>query len=124
MSITGKKREKELEWVSYIWYLVIFNNLTQALLDSESKFNTIYLELASQLGLKIWKTNLEAQKINNSILETDKIVVITFFTLDKDGRKRVFEESFLLAENKPDIMIEMSFITISNADVNFQARNL
>ncbi len=57
-------------------------------------------------------------------METHKIVVSTFSMLDKDGRKRFFKESFLLANVKSDIVIEMIFLTISNAAVNFQARDL
>ncbi len=43
---------------------------------------------------------------------------------DKDGKERFFEESFLLADVKPDIVLGMSFLIMSNADVNFQARDL
>ena len=52
------------------------------------------------------------------------MVVITFSVLDKDGRERFFEESFLLAEVKPKIVFGMLFLTMSNTDVDFQARNL
>ena len=52
------------------------------------------------------------------------MIVSTFFILDKDGRGRFFEESFLLADIKPEIVLEMPFLTMSNADVDFQARNL
>ena len=49
------------------------------------------------------------------------MVVSTFSMLDKDSRKRFFEESFLLADSKPDIVLEMFFWTMSNADIDFQA---
>ncbi len=52
------------------------------------------------------------------------MVVSTFSVSDKDGRKRFFEESFLLADVKPDVVLEMLFLTISNADINFEARDL
>ena len=52
------------------------------------------------------------------------MVVSTFSVLNKDIRERFFEESFLLANVKPDVMLEMLFLTINNVDVNFQARNL
>ena len=79
---------------------------------------------AFQLGLRIWKTNVGAQKIDGTTLETYGIVISTFFLLDKDGRERFFEESFLLADVKPDTVLEIPFLTMSNADVDFQARNL
>ena len=52
------------------------------------------------------------------------MVVSNFCVLDKDGRERFFEESFLLADVKPEIVFEMLFLTMSNAIVNFQDQNL
>lgn len=52
------------------------------------------------------------------------MIVITFFILNQDGRERFFEESFLFADIKLDIVLGIFFLTISNANVNFQARNL
>ena len=52
------------------------------------------------------------------------MVVITFSMLDKNVREIFFEESFLLADVKPEIVLGMPFLTISNADIDFQARNL
>ena len=43
---------------------------------------------------------------------------------DKDGRKKFFEKSFLLADVKLDIVLEMPFLIMSNVDINFQARDL
>ena len=44
--------------------------------------------------------------------------------LNKDGKKKFFEQSFLLADVKPDVVLGMPFLIMSNADINFQARNL
>ncbi len=52
------------------------------------------------------------------------MVVSTFSVLNKDGRERFFEKSFLLTNVKPNILLEMPFLTISNSDVDFQAQNL
>ncbi len=52
------------------------------------------------------------------------MVVFTFSILDKDSRERFFEEGFLLADVKPDIVLEMPFLTISNADVDFHTWDL
>ncbi len=46
------------------------------------------------------------------------MVVFTFSVSDKDNKERIFEESFLLADVKPDIVLKIPFLTISNADVN------
>ncbi len=52
------------------------------------------------------------------------MVVSTFSVLDKDERERFFKESFLLANMSPDIVFGMPFLTMSNADVDFQTRDL
>ncbi len=39
--------------------------------------------------------------------------------LDKDGKEKFFEESFLLANVKPDVVFGMPFLIMSNADVDF-----
>ena len=78
----------------------------------------------SQLSLIILNTNVGAQKIDSTTLKIYKIVVFIFFMLNKDDKKRFFKENFLLAEVKPEIVLEIPFLTMSNADVNFQARNL
>ncbi len=52
------------------------------------------------------------------------MIVSTFSVSDKDSKKRFFEESFLLADVKPDIVLGMLFLTITNVDVDFQAWDL
>ncbi len=78
----------------------------------------------SQLGLKIWITYITAQKIDGTTLEIYRIVVSIFSVSNKDSWERFFEETFLLANVKSDIIVEMLFLTMSNADVNFQAWDL
>ena len=82
------------------------------------------LAFSSQLDLKIQKTNVETQKIDNTILKIYEMIVSIFSILDKDSRERFFEKSFLLANVKPDIVLGIPFLTISNINVDFQARNL
>ncbi len=79
---------------------------------------------AQQLGLKICKINIGAQKIDGTTLEIYGMVVSTFSVSDKDGRKRFFEKSFLLADVKPDIVLGIPFLIMSNANVDFQAWDL
>ncbi len=52
------------------------------------------------------------------------MVVSTFSVSDKDDRERFFEESFLLADVNPDILLAMPFLTMNNADVDFRTRDL
>lgn len=49
------------------------------------------------------------------------MVVSTFFMSDKDRRGGFLEESFLLADMKPDILLWILFPTMINADIDFQA---
>ncbi len=49
------------------------------------------------------------------------MIVSTFPMFDKNDRERVFEESYLLVDVKPNIVLGISFLTISNADIDFQA---
>ena len=72
----------------------------------------------------IWKTNVGAQKINGTTLETYGMVVSIFSLLDKDNQERFFEKSFLLADIKPNTVLRISFLIMSKTDVGFQARNL
>ena len=57
------------------------------------------------------------QKIDGTTLDTYKIVV-------SNNRERFFEKSFLLADVKPNIVLEMFFLTMNNADIDFQAQDL
>ena len=38
---------------------------------------------------------------------------------DKDDKERFFEESFLLANVKPEIVFKILFLTMSNTDISF-----
>ena len=114
-----ERTEEELKRIPCIRYFIIFKDQIEAVLDSESKVIIMNQVFAHQLGLKICKTNIEAQKINGTTLETDKMVVFIFSVLDKDGRERFFKESFLLTDVKPDILLAILFLTINNIDIDF-----
>ena len=74
---------------------------------------------AKRLDLKTRKTNIGAQKIDGSALETFKIVITDFQVEDKDGRPRFFQEIFLVANTKFEIVLEMLFLKISNTNIAF-----
>ncbi len=93
MSMT-EKTEEELERVPCIQYSVTFKDQTEALLGSGSEVNTMSQVFAYQLCLKICKTNVRAQKIDGTTMETYKMVVSIFSILDKNDRERFFEKSF------------------------------
>ncbi len=52
------------------------------------------------------------------------MVISIFVVTDKDGKERFFEQSFQFADVKPKTVLGMPFLTIRNADVDFQARDL
>lgn len=64
---------------------------------------------------------LKTQKIDDTTLETNEIVVFIFSILYKDSKERFFDKSFLLADVKPNIVFNIHFLTINNADINFQS---
>ena len=106
--------------VPCIYYPVQFQEKqVRALLDSGSKVNAMSPVYAKRLGLKTWKTNVRAQKIDDSTLKTFGIVIADFQVEDKGGRPRFFQETFLVANTKFEMVLRMLFLKISNADIAF-----
>ena len=125
---TNGAREEALERVPCIYYLVQFKDTdrapVQALIDSGSEVNAVHPSFVKQLGLSIRSTDVGAQKIDGNILDTYGIVVAAFSVEDKANRVRFFEETFLIANVSPEVVLEMPFLTLSNADVDFSGRDL
>ena len=117
--VTGGN-EKVVVRVPCIHYPVQFQKeQVKALLDSSNEVNAMNPEYARKLGLKIRRTNVGAQKINGSTLETFGIVIADFQLEDKASRPKFFQETFLVANTKFEVILEMPFLKISNADVSF-----
>ena len=116
---------KKVVKVPCIYYLVEFQEeQIKALLDSNSKINAMNPDFVWKLGFKIWKTNVGAQKIDGSILEIFGIVIADLQIEDKVGRPRFFQETFLVANIKFEIILGMFFLKFSNVDVLFGERTL
>ena len=79
---------------------------------------------ASRLGLRVHRTDIGAQKIDGSTLETFGMVLASFQVEDKLGRARFFQETFLLADISAEVVLGMPFLTLSNADVQFVEKEL
>ena len=94
------------------------------MLDSGSKVNAMSPAYVERLGLKTRKTNVGAQKIDGSALETFGMVIADFQVEDKDGRSRFFKETFLVADTKFEVVLRMPFLKLSNADVSFGEKTL
>ena len=65
-----------------------------------------------------------AQNIDGSALETFKIVIADFQIEDKVGRPRFFQKTFLIANTKFEVILEMYFLKIRNVDVSFGKKTL
>ena len=125
--VTDGGKEVVLERVPCIHYPVQFQEdqgqggqkQVRASLNSGSKVNAMSPAYAKRLGLKTWKTNVGAQKIDGSILETFGMMIADFQVEDKSGRPRFFQETFLVADTKFEVILGMPFLKISNADVAF-----
>ena len=75
-------RKEALECVPYIYYPVQFEGTNetqvQALINSGSEVNTMTPAYASRLDLRACHTNVRAQKIDDSTLQTFGIVLADF----------------------------------------------
>ena len=125
---------KELEQVTCIQYFIAFpGGVTQdgsalgpisALLNSGSEVNVMHPAFAERLGLVVQTTNVGAQKINGTTLETYGMVVAAFSVTDQANRVRFFEETSLVANVSPNVVLGMPFLTLSSANINFPKKEL
>ena len=80
-------REKALERIPCIYYPVQFKDTdrapVQALIDSGSEVNAVHPSFVKQLGLSIRPTEIGAQKIDGTMLNTLGMVVAAFSMVDK-----------------------------------------
>ena len=79
---------------------------------------------AKQLGLSIRLTDVGAQKIDGTTLNTHGMVIAAFSVVDKANRVRFFEETFLVANISLEVVLGMLFLTLSGTDVDFSGREL
>ena len=79
---------------------------------------------AKKLGLRTRRTDVGAQKIDGSSLDTFGMVIAGFQVIDKLGRARFFQETFLLADTTMEVVLGMPFLTLSNADIQFAEKEL
>ena len=115
--------EETLERVSCIHYPVQFKDTdkapVKALINSRSEVNAIHPSFVKQLGFPIKPTDVGVQKIDGTMLDTHKMVVAAFSVEDKANRVRFFEKTFLVANVSPEVVLEISFFTLSSANVDF-----
>ena len=123
----SERKYPNLAQVSCIWYPITFQKKSvpvSALLDLGSKVNAIHPTFAWELELFIKTTDFGAQKIDGTMPDTFEMVVVAFSVTDKANRVRFFEETFLVANVSPEVVLRMPFLTLSGADVDFSGREL
>ena len=62
--------------------------------------------------------------IDGSTLETFGMMIAGFQIEDKVGRPRFFQETFLVANSKLEIILRIFFLKLSNADISFGEKTL
>ena len=79
MTETRKKDDVFLQGVPCIQYPIWFKKKeVQALIDSGSEVNAMIPAYASRLGLQVYRTDVDAQKIDGSTLQTFGMVLANF----------------------------------------------
>ena len=96
----------------------------RALIDLESEVNTMAPAYVKKLGLWVRKTNVGAQKIDRSTLETYSMVIAGFKVQVKFGKARFFQETFLVADTNMEVVLEMPFLAFSKIEVDFAEKDL
>ena len=84
----------------------------------------MHLAFVEKLGLVVQTTNVGAQKIDGTTLETYRMVVLVFSVTDEANRIWFFEQTFLVTTVSLDVVLGMSFLTLSGADINFPKKEL
>ena len=116
---------QNLAQVPCIRYFINFGKQSVLLLfDLGSKINAVHPAFAKELGLPIRLTDMEAWKIDGTMLETYGMVVAAFLVENKANQVRLFKETFLVANMSPEVVLGMPFLTLSGTDVDFLGREL
>lgn len=68
--------------------------------------------------------NVTIQKIDDTILNTYKIVVATFAVTDRGNKIKCFEKIFMVTDDGLKKIFEMSFLTLTSRNINFLGQKL
>ena len=96
----------------------------QALIDLESEVNAIHPSFAKQLGLFMRLIYVEAQKIDGTMLDIHGMVAAVFSVVNKANQVRFFEKTFLVANVSLEVVFEIPFLTLRDANVDFSGQEL
>ena len=101
--INNRDEEVVLKKIPYIYYSIRFQegqNQVKALLNCGSEVNAMSPVYAKSLGLKTWKTNVRAQKIDGSALKTFGMVIADFQIEDKGGRPKILSGNIFSGQHQ------------------------
>lgn len=90
-----------------------------ALLDLKSKVNIIHPIFAQKLGLRVRLIDIEAQKIDDIMLDTYGMLVAIFLVIDKVNQLKFFKKIFLMTNVSLEIVLRMPFVILSNTNIDF-----
>lgn len=79
---------------------------------------------ATKLGLTIQITSVKAEKIDGSILVIYGMIIGKFSIQNKLEKIWFFEKTFLLVDTSIEVVLEMPFLILSNADIWFIEKKL
>lgn len=74
---------------------------------------------ATKLSMRPRLINIGAQKIDGSVLEIHNITSTSFLFQDSQKRVQFFKKIFLLTDISMEIVLKMSFLALSNTNVEF-----
>lgn len=118
MTQANKEDDVVLKRVLCIDYLIQFKeNKMRALINLSSEVNAMTLRYSSKLGLKIYFTNVRAQKIYDSTLEMFRVVLPSLQVENKLSRAQFFQKTNLLANINLELVLGMFFFTLSNGNI-------
>ena len=85
--------------------------------DSKSELKAMTLAYTAQLGLKVQKTDVNAQKIDRSSLAIYSMFIVIFQIFNKLGRSRFFQEIFLQVNISIKVVLNILILIFSNIHV-------
>lgn len=94
------------------------------LYNSNSEVNTIYLTFAQELGFSIRSTDIRAQKIDNTMLDTYRIIFAAFLVTDKVNQIRFFEQTFLVTNVCLEVVFGIFFLILNSVNIDFLEQEL
>lgn len=72
-----------------------------------------------KIRLRIYKTNISAQKIDDNRLQIYGMIIILFQIDDKNGKSHFFKKILALTDIIMDVTSKILFLIFSNVEVNF-----